>query len=562
MIELLATCESAGTAAPYIIADGTYREQKGTGGFLAACFPEMTTPIPFRSKDEEIFVISDLHIAEGKDELGVRSGLENFFADEAFERFLTFADKTAEASAASGPYGKGKALLVINGDSFDFLRVTRVPSGDAEILAWQQELEKLKILKTPKQLVDSISPRERKYGLETDDFKTVFKLMRIRQGHPRFFAALAGWIARGHRLLMLKGNHDLEIVWPAVRNYVRLMIAETISLSANRPANQTGGTGEAIETIGTIETVLRDIVLPRIHFIDDAVLVDGTLYLEHGHRYDKFTMVLDSPFLDRKGDSGQINIPFGSFFNRYLINRVELAYPFLDKVRPSSNIIPILVRENLPLAAKVFGQQVPLLLRILRTNRRYVWFMFRRIAPIFAAALPVLLYLAWVIYHLLNKNTPTQPAKTDFFHKDILPVLTKGLGGVGSLILSYLLTRFVGWAQIVEPSSLDDYARHVLRLSGRSYPIMTMGHTHNPSACDPHATGDSKAEQGPAVFFNSGTWIPVIEVATADVRADRTYTFLHLIRDENGRLTVNPDHLQRWNDDAGRPDPQLILRPK
>jgi hypothetical protein len=543
MIELLATCESAGTAAPYIIADGTYREQKGTGGFLASCFPEMTTPIPFRSKDEEIFVISDLHIAEGKDELGVRSGLENFFADEAFERFLAFAD-----SAANGR--RAKALLVINGDSFDFLRVTRVPSGNGEILAWQQELEKLKILKTPKQLVDSISARERKYGLETDDFKTVFKLMRIRQGHPRFIAALAGWIAKGHRLLMLKGNHDLEIVWPAVRNYIRLMIAETISFSANRPGSE------------TIETVLRDIVLPHIHFIDDAVLVDGTLYLEHGHRYDKFTMVLDSPFFDRKGNSGQINIPFGSFFNRYLINRVELAYPFLDKVRPSSNIIPILVRENLPLAAKVFGQQVPLLLRILRTNRRYVWFMLGRIVPILAAALPVLLYIAWVIYHWVNKGTPPQPPKTDFFHKDILPILTKGLGGVGSLILSYLLTRFVGWAQIVEPSSLDDYARHVLRLSGRSYPIMTMGHTHNPSACDPHAKGDSLAEQGPAIFFNSGTWIPVIEVATADVRADRTYTFLHLMRDENGRLAVNPDHLQRWNDDAGRPDPQLILRPK
>jgi UDP-2,3-diacylglucosamine pyrophosphatase LpxH len=524
--ELLASCESTGAASQFVISPGTYREQKGTGGFLTPNFPEMTDPVPFTSDEEEIFVISDLHIAAGTDSLGVYSGLENFFADQAFDRFLTYSD----ASAASR---QKKALLVINGDTFDFLRVTDIPSGEKEIAEWQQELQKLTIDKTTAQLSSCISARERKYGLETDDYKTIFKLMAIRKGHPLFFTGLARWISKGHRLLILKGNHDLEIVWPAVRNYIRLLI------------------GEAIDNPSGLYDILRNIVLPRISFIDDAVLIDGTLYLEHGHRYDKFTMVLDSPYINRKGHSPEINIPFGSFFNRYLINRVELAYPYMDKVRPTANILPILLSQNLPLALKMFGSQLPLFLRILFTNRRYIWFMFRRVVPLLLAAIPVILYIGWLVYPLLTKGS-TQPAKTGIWNT-ILATALKSLGSAGSLILSYFLARLVGWLQLTEPSSLDAYARHVCLLSHRAYPVMSMGHTHNPSAYDPEAKG---------AFYNTGTWIPVIETSTLDVREDKMYTFLHLERDRNGGLVVVPNHLERWNDDGGRPDPQLLIRPK
>jgi hypothetical protein len=119
--------------------------------------------------------------------------------------------------------------------------------------------------------------------------------------------------------------------------------------------------------------------------------------------------------------------------------------------------------------------------------------------------------------------------------------------------LSYFFARIVAAFQLVEPSSLDDYAQHVSRISRRNYPVMTMGHTHNPSASDPK-TDD--------IFYNTGTWIPVIETTTLDVREDRMYTFLHLVRDASGHLAVSPHHLQRWNDDDGRPDSQLLIRPK
>lgn len=522
---------NAGATLPFPADDGyyidpaTYREERGSGKFLKADFPEMTEPRVFVSINEEIFIISDLHIATGRNSLGVYSGSENFFADEAFARFLQHAAGAARNAARRG-------LLVINGDSFDFLRVSETPAM-GEFANWRRVLRKLGIEKSEEELKGSISCRERRYGLETDDYKTIYKLIRIREGHPGFFAALGNWLASGHRLLMTKGNHDLELVWPAVRNYIRLILAEEMAM---------------LDGSRSLQDILTTSVIPNVHFYDDAVLVGKDLYIEHGHRYDKFTMVLDDPFIKLKKGT-QINIPFGSFFNRYLINRLELAYPFLDKVRPAGNLLPILVRENLRLAIEVFFKQIPLLLRILRTNRRYLGFMLRRATPLLFALVPILAYLLWAFWPYLTKTSPTQTSILKTWENTML----RAVGSIGSLVLSYFVARLVAFLQLVEPSSLNAYARHVINRSGRGYRVMTMGHTHNPDACD--------AKANKAIFYNSGTWIPVIEIATAAVREDKIYTFLHLATDTAGALLPH-DNLQRWNDDAEREDPQLIIDPK
>ena len=516
----------------YYIDPATYREQPGTGKWFKADFPQMTEPRRFESVNEEIFIISDLHIASGRDRLGVNTGSENFFADEAFSRFLQHSHGIARQAGKRG-------LLIINGDSFDFLRVSEIPHSTEAFTIWQRELHKLGIEKSPAELTSSISSRECQFGLETDDFKTIYKLIRIRHGHPAFFAALGIWMASGHRLLMTKGNHDLELVWPAVRNYIRLILAEEMSALAGSQS---------------LEELLEARIIPNVHFFDDAVLIGEELYIEHGHRYDKFTIPLDDPFIQLKKGK-QINLPFGSFFNRYLINRLELAYPFLDKVRPAGNLIPILVRENLPLAIRVFFRQIPLLLRILRTNKRYTWFMLRRVIPLLLALIPILAYLLWAFWPYFSKSQPANASagQQTSILKSLGGTFLRAVGSAGSLILSYLVARLVAFFQLVEPSSLNAYARHVINRSGRQYRVMTMGHTHNPDACI--------ARTDEAHFYNSGTWIPVIEIATAEVRQDKIYTFLHLATDARGSLLPH-DNLRRWNDDAGRDDPQLIIDPR
>ena len=83
---------------------------------------------------------------------------------------------------------------------------------------------------------------------------------------------------------------------------------------------------------------------------------------------------------------------------------------------------------------------------------------------------------------------------------------------------------------------------------------MTMGHTHNPGE---YLFNKNKR------FYNTGTWIPIIENSTADIREDKTYTFLHLKRDKDNKLFPAENNLiQRWNDDAGRGEDLVLVKRK
>ncbi|WP_426672144.1 hypothetical protein ACPPVU_13035 [Mucilaginibacter sp. McL0603] len=549
--EIFSTWESKnGFEFEYIVDEKTYKEQKA--GLFKQFVPETSEPVPYLSNGADVIIISDLHIASGRNEAGVFKGTENFFADEAFDRFVGHLIRLK-----AGKPG----ILVINGDMFDFLRVTEYPGKVREISTsrkirnflkaihttkpvapapteiqnefqhWSAELEKIGIYKDVTELRNNISKREEEYGLETDDYKSIYKLIQIRKGHTIFFNALAKWLHDGNKLLILKGNHDLEICMKNVRNYIRLMLAETLMEYANQ--NDLGA-------------VLENFVLPRIKFIDDAVVIDKLVYIEHGHRYDKFTMILDHAMIEPAKQ--QVNLPFGSFFNRYVINRLELYYPYLDKVRPARNILPMLIRDNFPLALKVIFNQLPFALRILTTRPRYVWFMFNRVFWFFLALfLPLVLVLIfrwhWLIALIFEPKKSAQPVSI------FTQWLTNSGKAIGVLVASYLLTRMVGWFQLTEPDSLASCAGK--RLGDEQFKVMTMGHTHNP--------GEYILKNG-ARFYNTGTWIPVIEISNASVRDNYSYTFLHLKNGLGDELEpANGGLLQRWNDEAERVDPQLLI---
>lgn len=548
---LLNSCEENGTTSPYVVSPSTYKTAKL--GLFRASEPMRTPPVKYQTEGQEIFIISDLHLAGGRNEAGVFRGTENFFSDDSFRRFLDYANNSKRTEGA---------ILILNGDIFDFLRVTEYPGKTRQIRIgkrikhmlkmdpligpvgpnqeptevlenWKQNLEKVGIEKTVEELWGSISRREKKYGLGTENYKTVYKLMLVRKGHPVFFQALSQWLNDGHKLVFVKGNHDLELYWREVRNYLRLILAEGLT---------------SWNSEKSMIDLLRTIVLPNTTFVDDSVLVDKQLYVEHGHRYDPLTTVLGAPTLKR--NKAQINIPFGSFFNRYFINRVELFLPFFDNVRPTGNIIPILVKENFPLALKLIFQQIPLLFRVLFTNWRYVLFIYRRFG------LFVLAILApFIVTYICEPNTFTQLVSRIGQignSAGAVGAIVSLLEQVGLLIGSYLLSRLVSWFQLDEPSSLEKYAK--TRHAGTKYQIMAMGHTHNPGGY---------LMNGRYRFYNTGTWIPVIESSTGSLRVDKTYTFLRLTREPNGKIRpARPGFLMRWNDDAGRAEPQFLIESK
>lgn len=471
----------------------------------------------------EIFVLSDLHLSAGRRYDGTYSGCENFFCDQSFERFLRH---THDSIKPDSP----RALLIINGDFIDFLRVGETPAQKGEFEAWEKLLDRIgaEPKRTSDELEKSIAKEKKQgYGLQTHDYKSVWKLARVIEGHPAFFDALAEWIGRGHRLVIVKGNHDLEWYWRAVRNYFRLALAE-------RLANQSAQ---------SVETSLVKNILPNITFIDNSLIIDNDFYIEHGHRYDAYSRVLDEPTVN---DGQELNIPFGSFFNRYLLNKIEVHYPFLDNVRPRENLLPLLIRERFPLALKVMFHHLPFTLKLI-PKKHYRYILRRVIWVLLAVGLPVALviYLQWntISSWLTTPSAPDRPASP------MGMALDRGLDVVknfGFLILSYFLSRFVAYFQLVEPDSLSKDARKVFS-ENNAYRLMTFGHTHNPD----------QFEQGDRWFYNTGTWIPILEVSSADVRNDRTYTYLHVSPGAEGRDYGSA--LKRWNDDGSRAESLIVV---
>src|SRR5437868_5142671 len=97
------------------------------------------SPVKVSANGAEIVVISDLHLAAGRMKDGRFSGTENFFADRSLRRFVH--------AILARLKGK-RAILVINGDMVDFLRIIEYPQSDQEFQGWQRLLQQLGIEKT------------------------------------------------------------------------------------------------------------------------------------------------------------------------------------------------------------------------------------------------------------------------------------------------------------------------------------------------------------------------------------------------------------------------------
>src|SRR5215471_825452 len=113
---------------------------------------------------ERVLVVSDLH-------LGDKGSLEDFHHDEAFAAF-------------AAAYGKlGNTRLILNGDFIDYLQIQ--PLGALTVLA------------------------------------AVTKTKSVFDEHRSVLLALANFSRAGNRVTVVEGNHDIELLFPKVREAFR-----------------------------------------------------------------------------------------------------------------------------------------------------------------------------------------------------------------------------------------------------------------------------------------------------------------------------------------------------
>ncbi len=232
-----------------------------------------------------VFVISDLHLGGVYGQTTSRNS-RGFRICTHVPELSAFVNALAQNST-----GSPKIELIINGDMVDFLaeREAAPPYWVPFTLDSQTACAKL----------EAIADRDRP-----------------------FFDALGNLLDKGHRLVVLTGNHDTELALPPVRRKLR----EILRVQAHHDYEFISN-GEAYAV--------------------------GEALIEHGNRYDSWNVVnydalrRISSLMSRRQTIPKeyaFDPPAGSKMVAWVINEIKEDYKFIDLLKPENDVaVPILL---------------------------------------------------------------------------------------------------------------------------------------------------------------------------------------------------------------------------
>jgi UDP-2,3-diacylglucosamine pyrophosphatase LpxH len=202
--------------------------------------PNLVYVLRTRSTMESLLVLSDVHLGSDLNDFGhpIRRSQR---VDEDLVKLITHYRTVAPPSDSW--------RLVVAGDFIDFVGMAVRAEG--------VELETER------------SDEERVHGLGNAVDHVRVKLKLVVERHRDVFDALAGFVADGHALTFIHGNHDLELHWDAVKQDLRALLFARACAAQSDAID-----GPAFEG--------------RIAFHPWFFYVAGLAYIEHGHQYDSF----------------------------------------------------------------------------------------------------------------------------------------------------------------------------------------------------------------------------------------------------------------------------------
>ena len=417
-----------------------------------------------------------------------------------------------------------------------------------------------------------LSPREEKYGLGTTAEEAAWKLRCCGAGHPGFFQALARFLAAGHRVVYVKGNHDVDVHWPLVQETFRDLVIE----AAAQCPDLTGADTAQMRT--------------NVAFCPWVYYEPGLAYVEHGNQYEPANFFRD--FLDPvlPDDPQRLELPLGSFFVRYLFNFLENIHPWADNVRPASsyvgwafkreplNMLGIIV-DNLGLVLQAVWEAFRKRAVVPKVDRSVLARMAARRGLL--AGLPpeamqdvAAVSLDWVAgwwrrilrtLALGGLSFALLIGVVILLFQPLLDLIRRGLTRmpwlmtVAQLAGSALLFVVRRVVQRKAESEAEDYLRRaaqdvarILSKHGLAVPYLVFGHTHNAEVIKLPRQPELPYDQW---YVNTGTWVQVLSEEERLIRDRKQFSFVEIVPgEEPGRPT-----LWQWNDDAERPAPVLLL---
>jgi UDP-2,3-diacylglucosamine pyrophosphatase LpxH len=424
----------------------------------------------------QLIIISDLHLSEGwNPETKRLSRNEDFFFDLNFQRFLQHLSKRAER-------GGYRFKLVINGDFVDFLQFIRTPDGDS---------------------IDGepITKREKVIGFGTTTIKTLWKLKVLMNGHWIFFSALKEFISRGNEVIIIPGNHDIEWTIPEVQSRFIEKLSEDVSE----------------EKKAAFRSRIR--FVPWFYFDHNL-----SVFVEHGSQYDELNSF--DHFLCPYRRDGTMDLPAGSFFVRYLFNRVECYYPFADNMKPMSKFIWWALRQT-----KTWFSYPPRIIEFLRFFRDTI----AKAGPVDKDWEGELQKRHAQALRDLSNASGLRVQQIDELKKLWVP------SAIHHCCRSALPGRFLSNSKL-DSSYYLEKAKAVREIVGARYVVF--GHTHEADIRNfPEGTNKKICE-----YVNSGTWTKsfAANYEEALLKCENEFVYVHLRYHEEKKDVVM--ELLRWND--------------
>ncbi|WP_420629595.1 hypothetical protein [Candidatus Leptofilum sp.] len=527
--------------------------------------------------------LSDFHLSEGRNPAnGLIHRNEDFFQDVPFAQFIAHHVKLSRRETAV-EYHNIPWKLVINGDIFDFLQVVTLPPEGAELFG----------VKGVRSHAD-LRENDRKFGLGTSSPEIVWKVTQIAKGHPIFFQALAWFMAQpGNELVLMKGNHDIELYWPDVQLRMRQLLQKAYEgWWETAVPNDTHALLPHFDDLP--EALDLEKLQKQVSFPPAFLYEPGLFYAEHGCQFEpanafrnfedpRLTITDDFPDADK-----YIELPSGSLFVRYFFNDVEHIHPFADNMKPISRYVFWLLRHAPGELTTFLWTLLPQYLRARREVNKKLKNREDK-APQQEMEDPFLKAIHDIQIHSRESVSSSTWQTVGRLVGSLLLVLVViallflavrvvALGVYWPAIIAVLLALIFGYTASGMVQSLDDLleghylftgAGSIARLlNGGTHPgygsvrYFIFGHNHEANALLLPPT-DKNRPNYRQWYVNTGAWVPVFSESERLLREDEQLTFLRLVpgRVQHGDEAKNKDipELLQWSAQANAPMPVRLF---
>jgi UDP-2,3-diacylglucosamine pyrophosphatase LpxH len=238
------------------------------------------------SRKRRLLVVSDMHL--GRDCKEITGFQQTARPDDKFDQaFIDMIDH----------YTSGREeewRIVFGGDFIDFVEVVVVPEAQGPFdLLWSFE----------------VTHEEHLFGLGTEAERSLVKLDKTLQYHKKLFSRVAAFIRDGGEVVIIRGNHDVELYWRKVQRALRRQLADLAFAGMHLDVD------EAIDR--------RNDFQQRISFSHWVYFEPGRLYVEHGHQYDAYCSFDHQLYPVSPTNPRKVDTPIFMFAMRYFVNMMS-----------------------------------------------------------------------------------------------------------------------------------------------------------------------------------------------------------------------------------------------